>query len=46
MALKTQNKGIALIALGAALVITCLFKKWDVAQYIILGFFALINPSE
>jgi len=46
MSLIPQNKGIALVALGAALIITCLSQKWDVAQYIILGFFALINPAE
>ena len=46
MSLLPQNKGIALIALGSALIISCLFQKWDVAQYIILGLFALINPAD
>ena len=44
--LKPQNKSIALIALGAALIIACVVKKWDIAQYIILGLFTLINPAE
>ena len=46
MGLIPQNKGIALVALGAALIISCISKKWDIAQYIILGLFTLINPAE
>jgi len=46
MSLKPQNKGIVLVALGTALIISCLFREWVTAHLIVTGLFALANPGD
>ena len=46
MGMIPQNKGISLIALGAALIICCLYREWDVVKLIVFGFFTLMNPDD
>ena len=43
MALKPENKGIALVAIGGIGIIAAVLKEWGTVGMILTGFFALLN---
>ena len=46
MALKPENKGICLVALGSMGIISAILKEWSITGMIITGMFALLNLGE
>jgi len=43
MGLKPENKGIALIAIGTAMIIASLYREWHIVNAGMIGLFALLK---
>jgi hypothetical protein len=46
MITNPKNKALAIIAIGAVMVIAALFEKWDLVNGIVIGMFAQMPTGQ